>query len=159
VRALLSGPNGRSVSRISVGRTREHIIGVLGTGILGGTIVWVDIVLLCPDKSVVEIYQEAISSGMPDPEGGKCDYQKIAVRQRNRSARLGVSCREANALGDTPLEDEVTGHGNAVLSLGEGYFLIVSCSGLSDDNNELVSNFTGYGILLRLPPLKQKYSA
>jgi hypothetical protein len=135
---------------MSIGRAHDHIIGFLGTGLLGGTQVWVDVALRHPDGSAEEIFQEIIDSGRPDPEDGKYDYLAIAVSKRRRSVRLGVSCRDANLKGDVPQEGEVPWHGNAVLPLAEGYALIVSCSGLSDDNDELVSYYVGYGILLKL---------
>lgn len=149
----LTGANGRSLSRMSIARAHDHIIGFLGTGLLGGTQVWVDVALRHPDGTAEEIFQEIIESRTPDPENGKYDYRAIAVSKRRRSVRLGISCREANAKGDEPQEGEVPWHGNTVLPLAGGYALIVSCSGLSDDNDELVSNYVGYGILLKLQQL------
>lgn len=146
----LTGANGRILSRMTIARAKDHIIGFLGTGLLGGTQVWVDVALRHPDGTAEEIFQEIIYSGKPDPEDGKYDYKAIAVSKRRRSVRLGVSCREANLRGDVPQEGEVPWHGNAVIPLEGGYALIVSCSGLSDDNDELVSYFVGYGILLKL---------
>lgn len=147
---VLKSTPGRWAINDAIARTGKHIMFLLGTDALGGSIIQVDIALVSPSGEVTLLRNLALNNGKSESQDEQ-DYGATVLQMRARSARLGISCRKANLLGCDVLPNETRSYGNEVFDLENGYKLIISCAGLSEDNNEKVACHIGYGIELLLP--------
>lgn len=125
----------------------------LPSAVLGGTELAYNVSVIHPKtaSSHINIVREHITCDTPDPEGGKYDYISIAGQKQDVSLRTGVSVRETMQRGWLQKGD-VEWIGNAVVCLDkEGdYKLIVSCSGLSDLDDEAAAELIAAYVKRRL---------
>lgn len=136
---------------------QAHFLPDLEAGSLGGGAAAVDIALLGP-TGCFPLASLTIKSPTWHKPGKFAAFEQDALRQRRRSGRLGLSCSDADLVGDTPQPDETDLRGNVVVALtpGETYMLIVSAGGLDQRRRERVCQFVADKITERLPHVMQE---
>ena len=152
--ALLTSGRGMTFIRRTRATAKNQFEPVLASGNLGGSRMHIDVTLLGPEDGYT-LTQFVIDGGSQIPGGDTAPLERIRDQLRARSVRTGMSCADADLLGDTPLPNESDHTGNVVLDLTPDgtYKLIVSAGGLDAGGCELVCEYVAREILAFMPQL------
>jgi hypothetical protein len=156
---LLTTAEGKEILVIARGTATRHFEERLSNGELGDSKAWVDITLLGPTGAFPLGDDMKVGNGRPTL-GQQSDCRRLCEQMRQRSIRTnGLSCREAEDMGDTRRDDETYHLGNAVINLTPGgtYKLIVSTAGPHDRACEEISIFMAELIAIDVLRLMRDY--
>lgn len=124
-------------------KAADHFEARFSSGELGDSKAWFDITLLGPNGAYPIGDVLKVGRGRPTL-GQEAECIETCKQMRQRSIRTsGLSCRDAEELGDTRRDDETYHLGNVVVNLTPGgtYKLIVSVAGPHDRACEEIATF------------------
>lgn len=136
---FIDSEQGATAIRRGVESALNSIEPDLPDGLLGGTELAYDVGVKQISTGLVceNIVRGHLTCDTPDPENGEYDYYKIAGQKQTVSFRTNLTMRDSKRRRKLRIGD-VEWIGNAVTYLdgGSDHILIVSCSGLSDLDDE-----------------------
>lgn len=140
---LLTSTEGEKILATARIKASDRFEARFTNGELGDKKAWVDITLLGPNGAYP--IGDIVKIGRGTPHFGQQEEcTRLCEQMRQRSVRTnGLSCRDAEELGDTRRDDETYHLANVVLNLTPGgtYKLIVSAAGPHDRACEEICTF------------------